>query len=99
MNLRILAEAEAESRAAMLYYEDRCEGLGADFHQALNGTMQRIAEQPLRFPVYEGKALSREFRRARWEASVHRCFPGASEGNPDYRRGTHQSKTRLLGIS
>ena len=64
MKIRILAEAEAELHDAVLYYEDRCEGLGADLHQSFNEALQTIGRNPLRFPVYEGKALTREFRRA-----------------------------------
>jgi plasmid stabilization system protein ParE len=64
MSVRILAEAEDELEEAMLYYEDRRAGLGDDFRQRVSETIQSIARQPLRFPEYEGKRLTRLFRRA-----------------------------------
>ena len=64
MRPRLLREAEDELREAMLFYEDRQEGLGADFYGRVTETIRSIGEDPGRFPVYEGKRLSREFRRA-----------------------------------
>ena len=42
MNLRILQDAEEESLEAMLYYEDRREGLG--FGNAESGTGEPFSE-------------------------------------------------------
>lgn len=64
MTLRVLAEAEAELEEAMLYYEERRTGLGEDFHARVSETMLTISRNPGRFPKYEGKRLSRNFRRA-----------------------------------
>ena len=64
MRPRVLAEAEAELLSAMLFYEDRREGLGQDFYDRVSDTMMAIGRDPLRFPVYEGKSSSRTFRRA-----------------------------------
>ncbi len=65
MRPRVLREAEAELIEATFYYEDRCEGLGQDFFQRVTNTILAIGKDPTRFPIYEGKRLTREFRRAR----------------------------------
>ena len=67
MRPRVLAEAEAELLSAMLFYEDRHEGLGRDFYDRVSNTMVAIGRDPYRYPVYEGKPSSRMFRRARVE--------------------------------
>ena len=64
MRPRVLTEAEEELLDAMLYYEDRRDGLGAYFYQCVTETILAIGKDPLRFPIYEGKRLSRHFRRA-----------------------------------
>ena len=64
MRPRVLAEAEAELLSAMLYYEDRQEGLGQDFYERVSNTMAAIARDPLRHPVYEGVRSTRSLRRA-----------------------------------
>ncbi|MDC0936268.1 type II toxin-antitoxin system RelE/ParE family toxin [Pirellulales bacterium] len=64
MRPRVLAEAEAEILSAMLYYEDRQEGLGLDFCVRVSDAMAAIGRNPQRYPVYEGKQSSRTFRRA-----------------------------------
>ena len=64
MRPRVLAEAEAELLSAMLFYEDRREGLGQDFYDRVSDAVMAIGREPLRFPVYEGKSSSRIFRRA-----------------------------------
>ena len=64
MRPRLLQEAEAELFEAMLFYEDRQEGLGDDFLQCVTATMREIEANPRRFPMYEGKELKREIRRA-----------------------------------
>jgi len=61
---RVLAEAETELLSAMLFYEDRNEGLGRDFYDRVSDTMAAIGRDPQRYPVYEGKPSSRIFRRA-----------------------------------
>lgn len=63
MNLRILEEAEAEIRQAMLWYEDRQPGLGQDFHDNIANAIRSIDEDPVRHPLYEGKTTAREYRR------------------------------------
>ena len=64
MRPHVLAEAEAELLSAMLYYEDRQEGLGQDFYERVSNTMASIARDPLRHPVYEGVRSRRSLRRA-----------------------------------
>jgi hypothetical protein len=61
----LLKEAQDELLEASLYYEDRQHGLGADFHERVAETISAIGEDPLRFPLYEGKQLHRQYRRAR----------------------------------
>ncbi len=48
----------------MLFYEDRQEGLGRDYFERVCETVESIAHDPRRYPVYEGKRSSRAFRRA-----------------------------------
>ncbi len=48
----------------MLFYEDRQKGLGQDYFERVSETIESIARDPRRYPVYEGKRLSRVFRRA-----------------------------------
>jgi hypothetical protein len=62
---RVLKEAEEELTGAMLYYEGCREGLGAEFLALATEVILSIGDQPLRYPIYEGKSLKREFRRAR----------------------------------
>ncbi len=64
MRPRVLAAAEDELLAATLYYEEQKEGLGQDFFQRVSETIISIGQDPHRFPCYEGKQISRSFRRA-----------------------------------
>lgn len=48
----------------MRYYEQRQTGLGFDLHDRVVETLSMIGEAPYRFPLYEGKQLRREYRRA-----------------------------------
>lgn len=64
MKPRLLVEAEDELMQATLFYEGKQSGLGYDLHDRVQETIDRIEEDPLRFPVYEGKELRREYRRA-----------------------------------
>jgi len=64
MKLRVLGEAEAELLDAMRYYEERQSGLGLDLHDRVAETLGNVSEAPDRFPVYEGKRLRRQYRRA-----------------------------------
>ena len=64
MRPRVLEEAEAEMLSAMLFYEGQQEGLGKDYFERVSETIESIARDPQRYPVYEGKRLSRVFRRA-----------------------------------
>ena len=65
MRPRVLVEAEEDLTGAMLYYEGCREGLGAEFLALATETILSIREQPLRYPLYEGKQLKRELRRAK----------------------------------
>jgi plasmid stabilization system protein ParE len=64
VKVRVLAEAESELRSAVLYYEERQVGLGSDLQDRVSKAIHEIAGDPLRFPLYEGKHLTRAFRRA-----------------------------------
>ena len=48
----------------MHWYEDRREGLGAEFLEAVLATIRAIERAPERFPRYEGARLPRDYRRA-----------------------------------
>ena len=97
MRPRVLAEAEAELLAAMLYYEDRQEGLGEDFYERVSNAMAAIARDPLRHPVYERMFDARFPPCPSRTISVHRRLRGAGRGNARNRCGTLGSAARLLG--
>lgn len=65
MTLRVLREAEEELLNAMAFYDSRRKNLAARFHASVTDAMLKIGEDPLRFPVYEGKPSKREMRRAK----------------------------------
>jgi hypothetical protein len=46
-------EAEEEFHAAVDYYEDRLEGLGATFRGAIEVAVEKIRRQPNFYPLYE----------------------------------------------
>ena len=64
MKSRTLPEAEADLQRAILWYEDRREGLGEEFLKAVLATIGAIERSPHRFPRYEGTRLPRDYRRA-----------------------------------
>lgn len=64
MKLRVHAEAEAELREAMQYYEDRQAGLGEIFYQRVVESMNSIRQDPFQFSLYEGVRQNRKCRRA-----------------------------------
>ncbi len=45
-------EAHAEALDSFLWYEGRRRGLGEIFKAELNTAIQRVAEEPLAFPLY-----------------------------------------------
>ena len=47
-------EAEEEFHAAVDYYEDQSEGLGAKFREAIERAVKRIRSQPNFFPMFDG---------------------------------------------
>lgn len=65
MRLELLEEAEDELREAILYYEDRQDGLGSEFFGRVTEMIAAIRVDPERFPLYEGKRMARKFRRVR----------------------------------
>lgn len=48
-------QAEHELLEAERWYEGRRPGLGSQFRAALDGTLARIGDQPLTFPVVHGE--------------------------------------------
>ena len=46
-----IAEADADLKAALAWYEDIRSELGVRFAQAVESAVEAIAENPLRFPV------------------------------------------------
>ncbi|RIK76399.1 MAG: hypothetical protein DCC67_13975 [Planctomycetota bacterium] len=64
MNTRLLPEAVAELREAVEWYDDRRDGLGDDFHDAVSSTLKQIATAPDQSPRYEGCKHNRDYRRA-----------------------------------
>jgi plasmid stabilization system protein ParE len=48
-------EAEAEALDTRAWYEGRRPGLGAEFRAALDETVERLAENPMQFPLVRGE--------------------------------------------
>jgi len=65
VTLRVLNAAEEELADAVFYYESCVDGLGSDFLTVATQSIAAIRDEPKRFPIYEGKRLLREFRRAK----------------------------------
>ena len=51
MRLRIHPGASAEIRKEALYYEQQAPGLGTDFLQEIDNSVERIAAHPEQFPA------------------------------------------------
>ncbi len=64
MKPHVLPAAEAELLQAVFWYEDQRGGLGGEFYDQVLHTIEKISENPLRFPLYEGSLNSRQLRRA-----------------------------------
>ena len=64
MRPKFLAEAETDLLEAALWYEDRRENLGLEFHEAIIETCQEIGRNPARFPAYECAPQGKDVRRA-----------------------------------
>ena len=60
MRVDLHPEARAEFRSATLWYEERRDGLGAEFIAAIDAAFQRISKAPKSFPRWPGteKALT-----------------------------------------
>jgi toxin ParE1/3/4 len=65
VNLRILAEAEAEMESARRYLDGQRAGLGDRFLNDLSATLAAIAERPLIFRRLETLPDDQPYRRAR----------------------------------
>jgi toxin ParE1/3/4 len=63
MKIRLLVEAEAEAEAAALWYENRKEGLGFDFLDALAHGLESVEQHPQSFARTESLQGTREVRR------------------------------------
>jgi len=88
--VRFRPQAEAEVLEARNWYEERRQGLGAEFAAVVDGLVGRIAENPLAFP----RARS-DIRRAtlrRFPYALYFCLSGsevivlAVHGRQDPRR-------------
>ena len=51
--VRVAPEAEAEVGAPALWYESKCAGLGAELIAAIDEALERIAEAPLAFAIWQ----------------------------------------------
>lgn len=68
MKARLSDGAQEDLRSAMLRYEEAREGLGAEFLEAVEALIARVAERPLEFPLWRD---DRPYRKA---VMLHR-FP------------------------
>jgi mRNA-degrading endonuclease RelE of RelBE toxin-antitoxin system len=64
VKLRILREAEEEAEASAIWYDEQLVGLGDDFLDELSAALQRIEDDPARFPKLE-TSKSKRIRRCR----------------------------------
>jgi plasmid stabilization system protein ParE len=65
MRLQIHADAKAEAREAVEWYESKRPGLGAEFLDELDRAFALIEAHPTRFPEYVETPKGRLFRRCR----------------------------------
>ena len=63
MRIAIHPEAEQELSAAALWYEERQAGLGDDFTDEFETTLQRIEREPTRWRVFQGDNRKLNFHR------------------------------------
>jgi len=56
-------QAEAEALEVRGWYEERRQGLGAEFGQAVDDIISRISENPLAFPGAHGETRRATLRR------------------------------------
>lgn len=65
MKLQLLREAKAEYKEAVNWYEQRLDGLGREFLDAVDAALQEIKQAPFRFPEVENIRTKRDVRRNR----------------------------------
>jgi toxin ParE1/3/4 len=63
VKLRVLQQAERETRDAAEWYEERVEGLGTSFLDEYESGLERIENDPTRFGRLETVAGPREIQR------------------------------------
>ncbi len=73
MNYRLLTPALAEIREAAAFYEERVPGLGADFLDEVDATLERILGFPEAWGSFGGRYRRCHLRRFRFSViySVH----------------------------
>jgi plasmid stabilization system protein ParE len=64
VNLRILADAEAEIDSAILFLNEQSPGLGNRYLDEVSQTLEAIVVQPLRFAKLETLPSDEPYRRA-----------------------------------
>jgi len=91
-------EARKELHKAVLWYEDEREGLGSELLTAVQETIERIAQNPRRFPI-----VYRDLRQAFVPRFPYLVFFRLQEGTPrDLRGFPHVSRAgsgNSVGIS
>jgi hypothetical protein len=83
--VRFEEEADAEYRAAARWYERRRAGLGAEFLDAVDTTLARIAQLPDAGAPVNGIPADLPVRRAPVTLSIPRDLPRGGRSDP--RRG------------
>jgi hypothetical protein len=63
VKLRLLAQAEEEAEQAAHWYEDRKDGLGFDFLDALTRGLEKIEQNPQSYALTETLQATREVRQ------------------------------------
>ena len=66
MKVLLEREADQEMVAAAQYYHEQQPELGTDFLHKVDGAIDRIASNPLRFAFYRGSNLVRSLRLERF---------------------------------
>jgi toxin ParE1/3/4 len=57
--VKVLPDADHEANEAVVWYEERVEGLGGRFRESIEYTVLAIMENTLAFPVVEGTRIRR----------------------------------------
>jgi plasmid stabilization system protein ParE len=93
--VRFHRAASAEAEAAVRWYDERVDGLGADFRAELVRGVERIAERPLLWPASEHDSRARRDLLSRFPYSV--VYVVAEDGSVTVAAVAHVKRRPAYG--